>query len=180
MTYLTTSTPAFTLFELVVLKQDLPNYNLKRGLIGTILEIFDENSLNPAYEVDFIDEEGQTLAMVALTQDQLWPITSAQYEFINTVIQEIREIYAKLDQIYPDDPTLVATETLDRIKRDPSLKQRIIKAREDEVNHAVLIAALLDHPAATIIDFGRSSPLQPGIVGRQRNRKTKKHKIDPL
>jgi len=39
------------LLDLVVLKEDLPDRGLRRGNIGTIVEIFDDQ----AYEVEFVE-----------------------------------------------------------------------------------------------------------------------------
>jgi len=40
------------LLDLVVLKEDLPDRGLRRGNIGTIVEIFDDQ----AYEVEFVEQ----------------------------------------------------------------------------------------------------------------------------
>ena len=57
------------LFDVVKLTQDLPQEGLKKGQQGTILEIFHEPHL--AYEIEFCDEDGQTLALLALQPDQI-------------------------------------------------------------------------------------------------------------
>lgn len=162
MTYLATPVTSFTMFGLVALKQELPSYNLKKGCIGTILEIFDEESDNPAYEVDFIDEEGQTLAMVTLTPDQLWSLTTDHCKLIDTVTQDLKAIYTELDQAYPDNPALVGSQALDRIKTDPTLQQhilRVIHETEPDLGLAAIEAAL-DHPAARDIMAGIKGFLQ--------------------
>jgi len=58
------------LLDTVALVEDLPNRRLKRGEVGTVVEI-----LAPGvYEVEFCDDEGQTYAELALRSDQLVPL----------------------------------------------------------------------------------------------------------
>ena len=59
------------LYDVVELTTDLPNEGLPAGSVGTVVHIFREPNL--AYEVEFADDEGKTLAMVALTPDHLRP-----------------------------------------------------------------------------------------------------------
>jgi hypothetical protein len=55
------------LLDVVALTEDLPNDGLYRGQVGTVIEI-----LAPGvYEVEFIDDNGQTYAMKALQGHQL-------------------------------------------------------------------------------------------------------------
>jgi hypothetical protein len=55
------------LLDTVALLEDLPQRNLKRGEVGTVVEV-----LAPGvYEVEFCDDEGQSYAMFALRADQL-------------------------------------------------------------------------------------------------------------
>lgn len=55
------------LLDIVALTEDVPEYALTRGHVGTIVEI-----LSPeAYEVEFVDGEGQTYAMLPLFARQL-------------------------------------------------------------------------------------------------------------
>ena len=55
------------LLDTVALLDDLPGRKLKRGEVGTIVEILAPN----VYEVEFSDDEGQTYAELALPGDQL-------------------------------------------------------------------------------------------------------------
>ena len=55
------------LLETVALLNDLPERKLKRGEVGTIVEMLAPE----VYEVEFCDEEGQTYAELALRSDQL-------------------------------------------------------------------------------------------------------------
>ena len=55
------------LLDVVALTTDLPQRNLRRGQVGTIVE-----TLAPdVYEVEFSDNEGRTYASLALRADQL-------------------------------------------------------------------------------------------------------------
>ncbi len=55
------------LLDTVALIEDLPERRLKRGEVGTVVEI-----LAPGvYEVEFCDDEGRTYAELALRGDQL-------------------------------------------------------------------------------------------------------------
>jgi len=55
------------LYDVVALLVDLPNEGLKRGQVGTIIEIWEPD----VYEVEFADTHGVTYAMVALRAEQL-------------------------------------------------------------------------------------------------------------
>ncbi len=55
------------LLDVVALTEELLEYGLYRGQVGTVVEILDTN----VYEVEFSDDEGQTYAMQALDADQL-------------------------------------------------------------------------------------------------------------
>ena len=55
------------LYDVVALLEDLPEYNLKRGQVGTLVEEWEPG----IYEVEFADTTGVTYAMVALRSDQL-------------------------------------------------------------------------------------------------------------
>lgn len=53
----------------VELNQDLPKDGLRRGMVGTIVHIFTIPRL--AYEVEFCDEHGRTIAQVPLMPEQI-------------------------------------------------------------------------------------------------------------
>lgn len=55
------------LLDTVALVSDLPERKLKRGEVGTVLEILAPD----VFEVEFSDDEGQTYAELALRGDQL-------------------------------------------------------------------------------------------------------------
>ena len=56
------------LLEVVALTSDLPEYNLWRGQVGTVVEIL---ANGVAYEVEFSDREGRTYESVVLRPDQI-------------------------------------------------------------------------------------------------------------
>lgn len=55
------------LLDVVALTEDLPERNLYRGQVGTVVEILAPD----VFEVEFSDDKGQTYAMLALRSDQL-------------------------------------------------------------------------------------------------------------
>ena len=57
------------LFDVVRLKVDLSEKGLQKGTIGTIVALFDTPEV--AYEVEFANDEGETLCEVALRSSQL-------------------------------------------------------------------------------------------------------------
>jgi hypothetical protein len=54
------------LLDVVALLSDLPEHDLVRGQVGTIVELLDG-----AYEVEFSDDEGKTYAELAIVPNQL-------------------------------------------------------------------------------------------------------------
>jgi len=56
--------------DTVVLTTDLPAHGLKRGDVGTIVLLHDGGG----YEVEFMTLDGETVAVVSLTADQVRPI----------------------------------------------------------------------------------------------------------
>ena len=55
------------LLDTVALLEDLPERKLKRGEVGTVVEILAPE----VYEVEFCDDEGQTYAELALRSELL-------------------------------------------------------------------------------------------------------------
>jgi Domain of unknown function (DUF4926) len=60
--------------DVVTLAIDLPDHGLTAGATGTVVHIF--HTPYTAYEVEFTDANGATVAMVPLTADQLRPAVS--------------------------------------------------------------------------------------------------------
>jgi hypothetical protein len=58
----------YSLFDVVVLTEDIPGEGLRAGMQGAIIEVY---SLPvEGYEVEFCDAEGRTVAQLALSPDQ--------------------------------------------------------------------------------------------------------------
>lgn len=62
----------FELLEIVVLTKDLKKYGLKKGDLGTIVEIYGSHN----YEVEFVTADGHTQALVPLNEGILRPVKS--------------------------------------------------------------------------------------------------------
>ncbi len=56
------------LLDVVALTVDLPEYNLRRGQVGTVVEILADGA---AFEVEFCDREGRTYESLGLRPDQI-------------------------------------------------------------------------------------------------------------
>jgi hypothetical protein len=59
---------AIKLLDVVALTVDLPEYNLWRGQVGTVVEILAGGA---AFEVEFSDREGRTYESLGLRPDQI-------------------------------------------------------------------------------------------------------------
>ncbi len=59
--------PKIDLLDVVALTEDLPERNLYRGQVGTVVEFLGDR----VFEVEFSDEEGRTYASLALEERQL-------------------------------------------------------------------------------------------------------------
>jgi uncharacterized protein DUF4926 len=59
--------PAITILDVVALTEDLPRSGLRRGQVGTVVEV-----LAPGvYEIEFSDDSGRAYALRALRAEQL-------------------------------------------------------------------------------------------------------------
>jgi hypothetical protein len=61
-------TNAIKLLDVVALTVDLPEYHLRRGQVGTVVEILAGGT---AFEVEFSDRDGRTYESVGLSPDQV-------------------------------------------------------------------------------------------------------------
>ncbi len=59
------------LFDVVALTHDLPEHNLWRGQVGTVVEIL---SNDDAYEVEFSDRDGRTYQSLGFRAPQLMAV----------------------------------------------------------------------------------------------------------
>ena len=63
----------YSLLEVVQLQQDFPNLSLFRGATGTIVDAYIDP--HEAYEVQFCDDRGATIALITLRNQQLRSIS---------------------------------------------------------------------------------------------------------
>ena len=56
------------LLDVVALTVDLPNFNLWRGQVGTVVEVLANGT---AFEVEFSDRNGHTYESLGLRQEQI-------------------------------------------------------------------------------------------------------------
>jgi Domain of unknown function (DUF4926) len=59
---------SINLLDVVALTVDIPEYNLAKGQVGTVVEIL---ASGKAFEVEFSDREGRTYESVGLRPEQL-------------------------------------------------------------------------------------------------------------
>jgi hypothetical protein len=57
------------LFDVVILNRDFDQYALKRGAVGTVVDIYTLPVL--AYEVEFCDDHGRTIECIGIPADAL-------------------------------------------------------------------------------------------------------------
>lgn len=58
----------FEELDTVVLKSNIKKYGLKKGDVGTVIHVYDDEK---ALEVEFIAAAGKTIAVVTLTPDDV-------------------------------------------------------------------------------------------------------------
>ncbi len=59
----------FNEYDVVKLIKPIPSKSLAVGAEGTILIVYNDPNLPHAYEVEFLDEKGDTLAVVTLQEE---------------------------------------------------------------------------------------------------------------
>ena len=64
----------YSILEVVQLQQDFPNLSLFRGSTGTIVDAYIDP--HEAYEVEFCDDRGVTIALLTLRSEQLRSISN--------------------------------------------------------------------------------------------------------
>ncbi|MCZ7668490.1 MAG: DUF4926 domain-containing protein [Chloroflexi bacterium] len=69
-------TEPFQLLDVIALIEDLPEQNLWRGQVGTIVEILADGQ---AFEVEFSDREGQVYASLGLRPGQIMRLHFEQH-----------------------------------------------------------------------------------------------------
>jgi len=56
---------------MVILRKDIPEENLQKGMIGTIVLVYNEPNLPIGYEVEFVNEQGETISVVTLNEKDI-------------------------------------------------------------------------------------------------------------
>lgn len=73
----------FELLDTVVLEKDLPEYGLRRGDLGAVVELYAPDGL----EVEFVRASGQTQALVELSIADVRPIQELDLVAVRTLAQ---------------------------------------------------------------------------------------------
>lgn len=60
------------LYDVVEIVEDLPDEGLRAGQVGTVVDVYEDP---PAFEVEFEDEDGVQIALLALRPGQIRPRT---------------------------------------------------------------------------------------------------------
>lgn len=66
---MTKSNPMFSQYDKVKLRNDRPIEGLCAGSVGYIVEVY--SSPHEGYDVEFLDENGRTVALLTVTVDEL-------------------------------------------------------------------------------------------------------------
>jgi hypothetical protein len=61
------ASPSIELLDVVTLLTDLPEHNLFRGQVGTVVEVYEPD----AFEVEFVDKNGHTYGLETLKAEHL-------------------------------------------------------------------------------------------------------------
>ena len=61
----------FELLDVVALLEDVPAAQLRRGEVGTVVEVFDNNDSKGSLLVEFSDRNGEAYAFASLRANQL-------------------------------------------------------------------------------------------------------------
>lgn len=88
------------LFDVVELTVDLPEENLARGAQGTIVECYEDG----AYEVEFTNDEGEALALCAVSPEQIHVVYRHQIDADKEkAVQKLLAIVNSLDKKGTDE-----------------------------------------------------------------------------
>lgn len=81
------------LFDIVELLVNLPENELKAGVRGTIVERYG----NDAYEVEFSDSDGETLALCTIPPEQFIIVWQAETKSWLSLSEQITDVVKNLD-----------------------------------------------------------------------------------
>ena len=71
----------FSVLDTVVLNKDLPNYGLKAGDVGAIVEIYEPDGI----EVEFVTGSEETQALLTLNVNDVHPISGREILSVRTL-----------------------------------------------------------------------------------------------
>jgi hypothetical protein len=77
---------SYQLLDTVVLDRDLPQYGLRKGDLGAVVEVYDSEAI----EVEFVRASGRTQAVVTLATDDVSPVLDNDLVAVRSVGQETR------------------------------------------------------------------------------------------
>ncbi len=63
--------PKFQLYSQVQLMQDLPEHHFVKGDVATIVECVSNSQNNTGYLLEFFDNNGQTLKVIAVSENAI-------------------------------------------------------------------------------------------------------------
>jgi hypothetical protein len=62
----------FELLDVVRASADIPEFSVKAGDVGTVVEVYDDGE----YEVEFCNDKGETMVVLAMPESQMKPAHS--------------------------------------------------------------------------------------------------------
>ena len=74
----------YCLLDTVVLARDLPEYGLRKGDLGAVVEVYDAEGI----EVEFVRASGKTQAVVTLTTKDVRPVLDNDLVAVRSVSSE--------------------------------------------------------------------------------------------
>ncbi len=92
------------LYDKVQLCNDLQDHGLVKGQVGAIVDIY--TAPRPAYEVEFMDNSGRTVALIALEPSQIAPViahhtipgfTYVRVRWLHSLPDEPVDLWSELD-----------------------------------------------------------------------------------
>ena len=148
------------LLDTVALADDLPERKLKRGEVGTVVEIL----ASDVFEVEFSDDDGQTYAELALRAEQLIALhTISQKEIVANPIQQSHRpktafIVMCMDSNHPE------LEDVSNAIKEVCTSFNIKAVRDDDVAHQGRITdVVLQHIAESEILIADVSGERPNV-----------------
>ena len=76
---------SFKLLDTVVLARDLPEHDLRRGDLGTVVELYPPDGALRGVEVEFATVAGRTIALVSLSKEDVRPIGDFDLPTVRTL-----------------------------------------------------------------------------------------------